>query len=77
MATNTKSKLLSFEISDPASYSDFEQRRGRLQFRNRTPIETPHFIAVTSRGAVPHLSQDTMRDQTSITGIYAAVEDCE
>ena len=54
-----------------------EGRLGRLRFEDRTVIDTPYYIAVSSRGAVPHLSQDMMRSNTSIKGIYTAVEDCE
>ena len=54
-----------------------EARLGRLHFRNRTPIDTPNYIGISSRGAVPHLTQDMMRDHTSIKGLYAALEDCE
>ncbi|MCJ1288166.1 hypothetical protein MMC26_007521 [Xylographa opegraphella] len=50
-------------------------RLGTLRFNNGTHIETPHYIATTSRGAVPHLSQDTMRDNTGIKGVYVALED--
>ena len=54
-----------------------EARLGRLHFRNRTPIDTPHYVGISSRGAVPHLTQDMMRANTSIRGLYAALEDCE
>ena len=71
----SKSKLLTFESSSSGPFSDVETRHGRLYFRNRDPIETPHYVAVSSRGAVPHLSQDMIRDQTSVRGMYAALED--
>jgi hypothetical protein len=34
-------------------------------------------VAVSSRGAVPHLSQDMMRANTNIGAMYTALEDCE
>ena len=40
-------------------------------------MHTPHFIPVSSRGAIPHVSQDNMRNHTSLTSMYAALEDCE
>jgi hypothetical protein len=52
-------------------------RNGRLHFPGRQTINTPHYIAITSRGAVSHLSQDTMRDCTAIKGLYVGLEDCE
>lgn len=50
-------------------------RLGRLVCRN-VQIDTPAFIAPTSRGVVPHLSHDNLRDHTDIRGVYAALEDC-
>ena len=70
------SKVVSFQLSRSPSDKD-EPRLGRLTFQGRTPIQTPHYVAVSSRGAVPHLSQDMTRDNTSIRAIYTAVEDCE
>ncbi len=54
-----------------------EPRLGTLSLRGRKTIDTPHYVALSSRGAVPHLTQDMMRDNTAISGIYAALEDCE
>lgn len=52
-------------------------RLGSLRLPGRNPIATPHYIANTSRGAVPHIAQDVFTDSTSIKGVYVAVEDCE
>ena len=52
-------------------------RLGRLTVPHRSPIETPHYVAITSRGAVPHISQDLMRQHTGVQGVYVALEDCE
>lgn len=52
-------------------------RLGRLCLPGRKAIDTPHYIAISSRGAVPHLSQDTFAKQTHINGIYVALEDCK
>ena len=70
------SKVVSFHLSRLHSDKD-EPRLGRLAFQGRNPIQTPHYVAFSSRGAVPHLSQDMTRDNTSIRAIYTAVEDCE
>ena len=72
----TSSKLLPFELLSPDTWED-GPRIGRLSFPNRVPIETPHYVAISSRGAVPHLTQDMMRDNTQIGAIYVALEDCE
>lgn len=51
-------------------------RLGRLTLPGRDAIETPHYLGNASRGVVPHLSQDTFTRSTSISGIYASLEDC-
>ena len=40
-------------------------------------FNTPNFVAQTSRGAVPHLSGDNLRDHTDVRVVYVALEDCE
>ena len=67
---------MSFQLLRPQSDNN-GPRIGRLSFQGRRPIDTPHYVAVTSRGAVSHLSQDMARDNTSICAFYTAVEDCE
>lgn len=52
-------------------------RLGTMSMRGRSTVQTPHYFALSSRGAVPHISQDMMRDHTAIMGIYSALEDCE
>ncbi|KAI5780830.1 tRNA-guanine(15) transglycosylase-like protein [Geopyxis carbonaria] len=49
-------------------------RVGRLLGRGIT-LETPGFISPSSRGVVPHLSHDNLRDHTNIQGVYVALED--
>ncbi|KAF2220680.1 tRNA-guanine(15) transglycosylase-like protein, partial [Elsinoe ampelina] len=50
-------------------------RTGRLALPKRSPLLTPNYIAITSRGAVPHVAQDVFADNTSINGVYMALED--
>ena len=69
-------KPLSFDLRSQNA-GGAELRVGRLSFHGRTTVDTPHYVALSSRGAVPHLTQDLMRDNTAIKGIYAALEDCE
>jgi queuine tRNA-ribosyltransferase accessory subunit len=40
-------------------------------------IETPHYVAVTSRGVVPHVSPDVLARHTSIKAVYFGLEDCK
>lgn len=51
-------------------------RLGRLSIAGRHAIDTPHFLGITSRGVVPHLTQDTFARDTSINGVYVPLEDC-
>lgn len=69
----------SFKLSSKLSMNNVEDRPrlGSLSFPGRTNMATPHYIAISSRGTVPHLTQDTMRGSTGITGLYTALEDCE
>lgn len=52
-------------------------RRGRFIIPGRHACETPHYTATTSRGAVPHLAQDTFTAHTSIKSVHVALEDCK
>ena len=51
-------------------------RLGRLALAGRKPIETPNYLPTSSRGAVPHTTQDVMREHMSVSGLYLALEDC-
>lgn len=51
-------------------------RLGRLRLPGRTVLETPTFLATTSRGVVPHITQDTFAQATGIDGVYIPLEDC-
>lgn len=52
-------------------------RLGRLALSGRKPIETPHYIPISSRGALPHTTHDVMRDHMPVSGLYLALEDCK
>lgn len=52
-------------------------RLGRLALPGRRILDTPHYLANTSRGVVPHITQDTFARDTNINGLYIALEDCE
>lgn len=51
-------------------------RLGQLTVHNRPVIQTPHYIVPTSRGAIPHLSQDNLQKHTRISAAYVSLEDC-
>ncbi|KAL8693468.1 MAG: hypothetical protein Q9218_001699 [Villophora microphyllina] len=69
-----ESRGLSFDIDEIPSHND-GQRLGRISLSGRAAIDTPHYFALSSRGCVPHLTQDIARDRTGIKGIYTALED--
>ncbi|KAK3679689.1 hypothetical protein LTR78_000065 [Recurvomyces mirabilis] len=50
-------------------------RLGRLVLPGRAVIETPHYLASTSRGVVPHITPDNFVRSTSIQGVYVGLED--
>jgi len=52
-------------------------RLGRLSLPSRNAIDTPHYLGITSRGVVPHLSQDNFARLSSISGVYVGLEDCK
>lgn len=51
-------------------------RLGRLALPGRRVIDTPHYLGNTSRGVVPHITQDTFVRDTHINAVYVALEDC-
>ena len=52
-------------------------RLGQLRLTGRKIIETPHYLALTFRGVVPHMTQDTFARDASIDGVYVPLEDCK
>lgn len=68
-------EMACFSLLEPAP-PVLAPRLGRLAVAGRTPLRTPHYVAITSRGAVSHVSHDVMRDHTSISSLYIGLEDC-
>jgi queuine tRNA-ribosyltransferase len=66
-----------FEILKTALKDGATARLGRLAFAGRLPIDTPNFIGVTSRGALPHLTPDNVDKHLQVSGTFMALEDCE
>ncbi|KAK6434580.1 hypothetical protein LTR95_009235 [Oleoguttula sp. CCFEE 5521] len=50
-------------------------RRARLALPGRRSIETPHYLGLTSRGVIPHVSQDNFDSLMDVSGVYIALED--
>lgn len=70
-------KSVSFEVFAVAPNHFDKARLGKLSCSGKKEIQTPNYIALSARGAVPHLSQDTVQNHTAIRGIHMALEDCE
>ena len=67
---------LDFSVLNPSTNPILAPRLGRLGVASRKPVATPHYIPLTSRGVVPHLTHDVVRDQTAISSLYIGLEDC-
>ncbi|QDS68556.1 hypothetical protein FKW77_000074 [Venturia effusa] len=65
-------EMIAFTLS---SMSRSGPRLGQLALRGRATIKTPHYIANTSRGVVPHVSQDNLTKYCNINGLYVGLED--
>lgn len=70
---NTIFEVTTLDESD----EDSKARLGRFSIRERNLIETPNFLAVTSRGVVPHITPDVILEHTSFGGVHMALEDCK
>ena len=68
---------MAFEVLKPAILDGSAARLGRLAIACRRSLETPNFFAVTSRGAVPHITPDNVSKHLQIGGAYMALEDCK
>lgn len=60
-----------------AASNGLGQRLGKLALSGRKAIETPHYLGITSRGVIPHITQDNFARSTSISGVYVGLEDCK
>jgi queuine tRNA-ribosyltransferase len=70
-------KGVSFELLSNADPNIAARRLGRLSVRDRKALETPNFIAVSSRGVIPHMTPDVVAASSQIGGIHMALEDCK
>jgi hypothetical protein len=73
--TNVRNSMLRFTLAqlNPATTGP---RLGQLLRAGQKAIETPHYVATTSRGVVPHISHDILRKHTEVSSIYLGLEDC-
>ena len=68
--------MFSFNILPSPSIAGTSARLGRLIVSKGHVLDTPTFVSQGSRGVVPHLSHDNLRNHTHIKGVYTALEDC-
>jgi queuine tRNA-ribosyltransferase accessory subunit len=66
-----------FETLRPVDPSIIGPRLGRLTVQGRNQLDTPNFLAITSRGVVPHMTPDVVAASTDIRGVHMALEDCK
>ncbi|KAJ2898510.1 tRNA-guanine(15) transglycosylase-like protein [Zalerion maritima] len=64
-----------FSILKPTLSDSCAARLGRLSVPGRNAVSTPNFIALTSRGAIPHLTPDVLQRHVQPPGAYLALED--
>jgi queuine tRNA-ribosyltransferase subunit QTRTD1 len=70
-------KSLSFEVLGDGDLNTAGPRLGRLSVKDRKDLETPNFVAVSSRGVVPHITPDVIMASSQIGGVHLALEDCK
>lgn len=73
---DSDAKIAAFTVQKVALSASNGLRLGTLSLPGTRPIQTPNFLAITSRGVVPHISPDILRKKTSVNGVYVALEDC-
>ncbi|KAH7152443.1 tRNA-guanine(15) transglycosylase-like protein [Dactylonectria estremocensis] len=69
------SDLTMFEILKSASTDGGAARLGRLILANHRVMETPNYLAVASRGVIPHLTPENTERHTTFDAAYMAIED--
>ncbi|RDW95083.1 putative queuine tRNA-ribosyltransferase-like protein [Coleophoma crateriformis] len=64
-----------FEVLSAVDSDTGGARIGRLAVQGRKELNTPDFLAVSSRGVVPHLTPDVLASHTHFSGVHMALED--
>lgn len=80
MATPNEATLPKEMLSFVLRHGEFSKaglRLGQLIIKGRSPIPTPNFVGSTSRGVVPHVTQDVLSKTTRIPAVYIGLEDCK
>lgn len=75
VTTEKPQNMFKFTLQNPVSAAA-GPRLGCISRAGKQAIATPSWVPVTSRGAMPHLTPDVIRDHTAIRSVYAGLEDC-
>ena len=75
--TQDEAPAMTFEVLKAAITDGSAVRLGRLALAGRRTIDTPNYFAVTSRGAIPHITPDNVNNHLHTGGAYMALEDCK
>lgn len=74
-AARLRSDMLSFVLRK-GELARAGLRLGQLTIQGQAAIATPAFIACTSRGVIPHVTQDVLSKLTRLSAVYIGLEDC-
>jgi len=72
-----RARKLAFEVLGHVDPNIINARLGRLSIAERRDVETPNFLAVSSRGVIPHMTPDVISASSKIAGVHMALEDCK
>ncbi|KAL1877110.1 hypothetical protein VTK73DRAFT_8847 [Phialemonium thermophilum] len=75
MTASADDERMRFDVIRASATQGTAARLGRLALPQRKAIDTPDFVAVTSRGAVPHITPDNLSRHVNAAGAYIALED--
>jgi queuine tRNA-ribosyltransferase len=77
MTGDTEQANMRFDLLKAGLADGAGARLGRLAFSGSRNVDTPNFFAITSRGAVPHVTPDNLSKHVPFQGTYIALEDCK
>ncbi|KAI0157924.1 tRNA-guanine transglycosylase [Hypoxylon sp. FL1284] len=73
--TNCAPDHVTFNVLRNVASDEGVQRTGQLAIPKRRCIGTPNFLALSSRGPIPHMTPDVISKHTQLNGSYLALED--